>query len=76
MKNCISVLYLTGFALVFAIAATAADDPTLTFKFKDPINIPKAYQTEPGVLTTQGFWSERTGTTAASPTVLFSLARS
>jgi hypothetical protein len=47
MKTCKPVLRVLSFVLAFAFAGIAADDPTLTFKFKDPINVPKAYQTEP-----------------------------
>jgi uncharacterized membrane protein len=53
MKNCKLTACLLGFVLAFMVAATAADAPPLTFKFKKFI-VPGAIDTNPGGINNAG----------------------
>jgi uncharacterized membrane protein len=53
MKNCKLVACMLGFVLAFMVAATAADNPPLTFKFK-PFDIKGATATNSGGINNKG----------------------
>jgi uncharacterized membrane protein len=53
MKNCKLVACMLGFVLAFMVAATAADAPPLTFKFKK-FNVPGGIDTNAGGINNKG----------------------
>jgi len=53
MKNCKSILCALGLVLLCVSAATAADSPNLTFKFK-AVKVPGATMAEPGGINNAG----------------------
>jgi len=53
MKNCKSILYALGLLLLCVSAATAAESPKLTFKFKT-VKVPGSTSTQPGGVNNKG----------------------
>ena len=73
MKNCKSILCVLVFTVV---AATAADAPSLTFKFTKA-SVPGAIATRPGGINNTGMSvGDYTDSSRTSTTVIFSRARS